>query len=756
MERMRGMHREASSPSPTTRPALCRLARLLLGEVSADVALPPVADLTACATSLATGVRTKALLPLAGAPIELALVRRGSQVLVSCYGTGSAPEVHVLERAVEMGELLDGCARAAMEAARFDGDPHSRRLAVRLAERALRAETVPDPEGGRRPVSRRGGEMEPPSDGTPLSFGYTASIFPGAAVGGDRSVRADVHALLFEGTLWAHVRGRRILLSRGPIMLPVQRMVDAVRALVDAWDAGRPVNVRLRSQGFRIGVRLDRHGEVTLTLGSDSSGEVTATALDVPQVALPILRVASELVRALVSADRSQSRNLRVRTLREDVRALRRAVRSHGPVAGFVNHDPDRLRVGAGDTRTADPGDSSTASDRHSTAASASLRFTERWRFELDGLDAANTFLCGDRVVISTPRHVLALGRNEGDVLWARDGGGASAWMAGQVLMRALPDGMVELCDVEDGEPFAHARIAPRGGHILCAVTTSGSRIPPVAIVTEGPRRLVAIDLRTGELRWRFVSRGDGALHVRRAGRILLVACGEGAVSALDIATGEVVWRFGDRLRFAARPAVTGEVVVATAGEGGGERGSAHGIDLYTGAPLWSRELSGAPTGGPVACQGRVIVPLRNGAHALDAQQGDLAWESEDPGLSSGGAALALDRQLIVNAPGGRLTSLCTSTGRVEWRRSLSHPLADDVPRTLAPVLRGGALFVPAASVQVIRPSDGASLGDPLPGDLVPDMLHVDERGWVYVVEESGQLAAIAPAPRLRLIRGSG
>ena len=40
---------------------------------------------------MAIGSKRKALLPLASAAIEYALVRRGEQVLVSCYGTASAP-----------------------------------------------------------------------------------------------------------------------------------------------------------------------------------------------------------------------------------------------------------------------------------------------------------------------------------------------------------------------------------------------------------------------------------------------------------------------------------------------------------------------------------------------------------------------------------------------------------------------------------------------------------------------------------------
>jgi hypothetical protein len=69
-------------------------------------------------------------------------------------------------------------------------------------------------------------------------------------------------------------------------------------------------------------------------------------------------------------------------------------------------------------------------------------------------------------------------------------------------------------------------------------------------------------------------------------------------------------------------------------------------------------------------------------------------------------------------------------------------------------VLRSGALFVPQATVHVVRPSDGKPIGAPLPSDLVPDALMVDERGWIYVGEESGHIAALAPEARLTLVKG--
>ena len=42
-----------------------------------------------------------------------------------------------------------------------------------------------------------------------------------------------------------------------------------------------------------------------------------------------------------------------------------------------------------------------------------------------------------------------------------------------------------------------------------------------------------------------------------------------------------------------------------------------------------------------------------------------------------------------------------------------------------------------------------------LPGVVIVEPARfVDERGWVYVAEESGHVAAYAPAPQLRMIRG--
>ena len=139
-------------------------------------------------------------------------------------------------------------------------------------------------------------------------------------------------------------------------------------------------------------------------------------------------------------------------------------------------------------------------------------------------------------------------------------------------------------------------------------------------------------------------------------------------------------------------------------------------------------------------------------AHAIEG--GEPLWNTKDPGLGIGGCGLAIDDTWIVNAPFGRLIAYDVRGGHVLWSADLADALADEIPRRLEPVLRGGALFVPASSVHVVRPADGGRLSASLPCDLVPDLMRVDERGWVYVAEESGYLAGYAPKPTLTLIRG--
>jgi outer membrane protein assembly factor BamB len=648
----------------------------------------------------------------------------------------------------------------------------------------------PDPHAQLGALRCAGGSLESPGPEAPLAFGFTAEIPPAPDCAPDAHAFDDVQALLFPGTLWAFAGGRRLTVVEGPIALAVQRMVAAVRALCDAWQAERNVHVRLRSADFWVAVRRERAGSVALTLGGGRAEAVTWPALSVREAALPILRLASDLMRKLVAADRRQSHNLRLSALRAEIRALRNIIRTRERVQSFENRDPERLRLSAPQLGEQSSSDGACAADALSLPAHASaqlsalqartpdaanapgqsgaarpavqmlptgaLRYSERWGAEIDGLDAGAVYLCGDRLVVATQKLTLAFARGSGEVLWTLPSAGASTMLAGRTLLRRLPDGELALHDVEDGHVYASTRVWARGASETTGLYATSTSFPPLAILADARPQLSAIDLRTGQPRWRFRLHGQSTPQLARSGRVLCVTSGDGTVDAIDLATGEAVWRFGERVRFCVKPIVCRDVVIAIAGEPRGGAGAAFGIDLYSGKRLWHRELPAAPSADPVDAGSLVIVPIGRSRQAkllaLDPERGAVRWREPDPGLDNGGQALAIDRALIVNTPAGRVHALDVESGAVLWTRALANPLTDDVPRQLEPRLRQGALFVPSAQLHVLRPHDGSTLGQ-AGCDLVPDCLRVDERGWFYVAEESGHLRAYGAAPQLSLVR---
>jgi hypothetical protein len=269
---------------------------------------------------------------------------------------------------------------------------------------------------------------------------------------------------------------------------------------------------------------------------------------------------------------------------------------------------------------------------------------------------------------------------------------------------------------------------------------------------------------------------------MKRVGKLVYFTCGDGALTALDVMTGAVVWRLRDRLRFRTPPAVAHDATFVVAG---GAHGVAHlySVDPYSGRVRWSKPIGGsnAPCtieGAPLVATGAVAVAVR---HKTGLALAAFRREDGAPIAPNGGSSaqarsfaptgtswLAVDDAFIGNAPTGEVVAVDATTGELRWRHVLGpRPLEADVPRRLEPVLRCGALFIPcsltlggkhppelAAGINILRPSDGATLGTIAPTEAIPDLLRVDERCDVYVAEDSGHLIAFGALPRLSLLSG--
>jgi outer membrane protein assembly factor BamB len=731
-------------------------------------------DLALALADLAGRPRAKALVRFYDEPWEMCVERFGSTACVSVYRTGPDPEVAIYDRAVPFDDVVVGvCDAIARLLERGAGGAAARRELAAAAEqlharaRHVTADAASVPEA--MPVI-----VEPERD-VPLSFGAEFSmrhgaplVSPSEAADGEPVERADLHALLVRGHVRAEVRGRAVDLGECHPLLVAERLVELARAAFDAWERGVAFHTRVDAAGILVGVRASADGELALTLGASRGHGSAAPVHTFPALGAADLLDASlafgrGLVRAMLRRDRAQAYNLRLRPLRRALRDATESLREASRTESKVNAAPEPYRAFAAaldEARVAPP----------PSLPATRVRYASRWRAIVPGIDLRATFLCGDRLVVGSATEMWALDRVTGDVLWRTDVPRGTSVVTPGGIARFAADGTMRVHDLATGEAILRTRISARVGGPVAGAVVHLPGLPKLVIVTEGAHHLVAIDLTSGEPRWRWSwggggrtsGRGRGIPRIKRAGRLAYFTCGDGALTALDVMTGAVVWRLRDRLRFRTPPTVAPDALYAIAG---GAHGAArlHGIDPYSGRVRWSADVGAANApctiqGAPIVASGAVAVPvLHKSGLALAAFSRDGGVPVAGPArvmAPSGTSWLGVDDAFIGNAPTGELLAIDAAHGELRWRQVLGPcPIEADVPRRLEPVLRCGALFVPHTDVVVVRPRDGAVLGAISPTEAIPDLLRVDERCDVYIAEESGHLVAFGAVARLSLVK---
>ena len=565
--------------------------------------------------------------------------------------------------------------------------------------------------------------------------------------------------------------GARVDLGECHPALVAERLVELARRAFDAWERGLALNARGEAAGVLVGVRVSVDGQLALTLGgaggSSRRAVHTFPALGVADVLEAALAFGRSLVRAILRRDRSQGANLRLAALRRALREGTESLREASQTDSKVNPTPEPYRAFAAAMVEARPAPASTS------LAAARLRYASRWRAIVPGIDLRATYLCGDRIIVGAASEMWALDRATGRVLWRVDVSRGTSVVTPGGIARLGPDGTLCVHDFGNGEITLRARLAPRVGGPVAGAVVHLPGLPKLVVVTEGEHHLVAIDLTSGEPRWRWSwgsSRGRArdasraAPRMKRAGRLVYVTCGDGSLTALDVMTGAVVWRLRDRLRFRTPPTVAHDSLFVVAG-------GAHGVarlycvDPFSGHVRWTSVVAEATSpctveGAPLVAQDAVAVPVRQKtglALASFARTDGAPIPARERVLAPSGTSwLAVDDAFIGNTPTGELVAIAAGgshPGELRWRHVLGpRPLEADVPRRLEPVLRCGALFVPHTDVAVLRPRDGALLGTIAPTEAIPDLLRVDESCNVYVAEESGHLVAFGALPRLSLV----
>lgn len=694
-------------------------------------------------------------------PWELVLQRLGKRALITFYRGGQRPEILVKDRQVPFRELVSGIIDSAAEllgqVETLDPGCLTDPLIVSIRQLVDSLSPVmEEPQPATEPIPTsiklESSRWTKPRTPESFSFGFKFQATATDLLAPGRPQGSDLHPLLFRGQLVVHVRGRKVMLGEGYIFLQTERLLTSLRQLLSAWEEGRPMSSRLISDGLVIGIRLGRDDGLVVSLmdSGDPNAIVMLGDLKPWDYADAVLGVAREVRRKIVETSAAQRRNLRLEALSREVKALSSWAKEQQRGA-IINEDTERYR------RLAEP--RRVPETPMSIREASRLRFTERWRLEVEGLDLRGTMLCDDLAVVSARGLVLGVETDSGSVVWRRDTERTDARIARagrDGLVRVSPSGMVEMLDLFTGVARWRTTLAPRSGGPPVLLVIEQGPAPGLVVVAEEDRKIVALDVRTGEPRWRFAAARGGQFALLRYGRLLYVASSDSHFNAIDIEDGTVVWRFADRTQFMIPPAVHGDTLLVSGGRPGRPEGRIYGLDAFSGKPRFGHPLNGGAMTAPIVADGSALVPVRNGRRnelvTIEALTGNELWRRDCTGWADPCALMALDKSFIVNSAGGVLRALNASDGEERWTSVLGPTCSDDIPMGLKVILRGGVLFVPGDTVYVVRPDDGHvihSLGGDPP---VPDLLQVDHDCGVFIAEDSGHVGMFGLTNRLSVV----
>ena len=675
---------------------------------------------------------------------ELGLEADGPDALLTIFRSGPCPEVSTFEKRTALTALREGIL-GAIDKIGNDTCPTTVANSLRAAEHALRHGLN---DAG--PLHRKCRETAiAPRVVKGLAFRAQANL----RVVDERECtgqteRSDLHALLFLGDFGVCARGRTWSIPDAPIFLVAERLVELAEAAVTAHQSATALFRRLQVGNVRVGVRLvPADGPLAVSLNAAHSGHgqgVTFPELEPSVFAQSVSLFVVALRDAIVELDRSQVRNLRIQNLVSAAVRVAEMSRPQKDHNSLVNSRPEVYK------RFATPIQSSKRRWEQGTG----LRFSLRFAAAVPQIDLKSTFFCGDSLIIGSQRETSCLDPVTGASRWRVPSARAASIGTPAGLIRVFPDGRLVLHDLESGNQRFNLRLTPRAQGGACGAVVFAPGLPRLLAICEGDRRVSAIDLMSGEVRWRYTATRPAPLRVRRAGGLLLIAGGDSTMVALDAATGDVVWRACDRMPFTGDMSVVGDEVFALS-SGAHGNASLHAYDVWSGELRWKTQLDDRPIPGqcPLVAPAQVLIAVRDargcGVRAVCRASGDEVWNLENGFFPRSVAWLVVDDSLVVNsAAAGTFTCIDAATSTLKYRHVFSQGGDSDQPRKLEPVLRCGALFVPQHQVQVVRPTDGTILGV-VPCDLVPDLIRVDDRHGVVVAEESGHLSSFSVAPLL-------
>ena len=187
---------------------------------------------------------------------------------------------------------------------------------------------------------------------------------------------------------------------------------------------------------------------------------------------------------------------------------------------------------------------------------------------------------------------------------------------------------------------------------------------------------VVALDARTGKLRWRRVV-GPTETSPLVAGGLVYVGDWTGAVYALGAKTGRTVWTYRTGGEVKGGFALTGRRLFV-----GSYDHHLYALNARTGKLIWRASAQerlgsrGTFYSTPAAAYGRVYIGSTDGkVYSFGAQSGELRWSQSTGGYVYASPAVWKER-ILIGSYSGKFSSLDAATGDVKWTFTANGPIS--------------------------------------------------------------------------------
>ncbi|MDH3905595.1 MAG: PQQ-binding-like beta-propeller repeat protein [Gammaproteobacteria bacterium] len=266
------------------------------------------------------------------------------------------------------------------------------------------------------------------------------------------------------------------------------------------------------------------------------------------------------------------------------------------------------------------------------------------WKFETEAAIWGGVLVAGDALYFGNDDgDLFALDANTGALLWKIRTGGIIRSQPSEVgndIVVQSDDGYLYRVNKRDGSqvwkvPLARGEPGPVNrktddfmyDHYASSVNVSGG----VGYVGTYEGDIVCVDLDSGNVVWRFASKGPVLGQPAAAGDLVIGASWDSHVYALNAATGELVWRANVGGNVVSSPAVHDDAAVLV-----GTRGyDLIALDLPTGERKWDYYFWFSWVEPPPLVIGDIVFAAGSDGGAVlafDAQDGTLLWEFDTTG----------------------------------------------------------------------------------------------------------------------------